>query len=483
MKHYISGVFALILITLCMVEVNAQSLRSSYFLEGSTFRHQLNPAFMNESNYFSIPVLGNVNIGLQGNFGVNDFLFKYNKNGYKLTTFMSPAVGNAEFLNRLHNNNHLDTNIQMSLLAFGFRGFGGFNTFEIGLRSNTAVNLPYGLFDFMKTGMDKESGKLYKIDDLTIRSNNYVELALGHSREIIEDRLSVGAKLKFLLGGANADAHIKNMRIYMSQDQWQVEAQGQVEGSLKGGYFETKEPNEEGKREVENLKVESPGIGGFGIGIDLGAVYKMDDYVEGLTLSAALLDLGFIRWNNGIRAKMKNQYTFDGFKYPIVIDPEDGDEDNPGDLDNQLDQIGDDLEEFIKLYDEGKVGGRTTKLATTMNIGAEYALPCYKNLRFGLLSTTHFNKPFTWTEARLSANIAPLTWFDASLSYAYGSFGSSMGWVLNFHPNGFNFFVGMDHLIGKVTPQFVPVGNANANVNLGFNITWGKRAKEPKKVM
>ena len=89
-----------------------------------------------------------------------------------------------------------------------------------------------------------------------------------------------------------------------------------------------------------------------------------------------------------------------------------------------------------------------------MNIGAEYVLPYYKNLKFGLLSSTHFNKPFTWSEARLSANVAPVRWFEASVNYAISSFGSSLGWVLNFHPNGFNFFIGTDHMITKVTPQY-----------------------------
>ena len=132
-------------------------------MEGMTYRHQLNPAFMNESNYINLPffVLGNFNVGLQGNVGVNDFLYKYNQN--------------------LHTNNHLSVNLRMPIIAFGFRGFGGFNTFEIAFRSNTSVNLPYGLFDFMKTGMSDEGGTHYRVKDLTVRSNNYAEVALGHS--------------------------------------------------------------------------------------------------------------------------------------------------------------------------------------------------------------------------------------------------------------------------------------------------------------
>lgn len=244
MKHYKLKATLASLFILCTTGVGAQSLNSSYFMEGMTYRHQLNPAFMNESNYINLPffVLGNFNVGLQGNVGVNDFLYKYNQNGYKLTTFMNPTVGSQEFLSNLHTNNHLSVNLRMPIIAFGFRGFGGFNTFEIAFRSNTSVNLPYGLFDFMKTGMSDEGGTHYRVKDLTVRSNNYAEVALGHSHEIIKDRLTIGAKVKFLVGGANAEAKIKRMDITMGQDEWLIDAEGQVEGSLRVVTLKVKNP-------------------------------------------------------------------------------------------------------------------------------------------------------------------------------------------------------------------------------------------------
>ena len=42
-------------------------------------------------------------------------------------------------------------------------------------------------------------------------SNSYAEIALGHSRKIM-DKLTVGAKVKFLLGIYNADFHINDMK-------------------------------------------------------------------------------------------------------------------------------------------------------------------------------------------------------------------------------------------------------------------------------
>lgn len=481
MKHYKLKATLASIAFLCTAGAGAQNLNSSYFMEGMTYRHQLNPAFMNESNYINMPLfmLGNFNMGLKGNIGVNDFLYKYNQNGYKLTTFMNPMVNGQEFLGNLHNKNLLNVGLSMPIIAFGFHSWGGFNTFGLNLRSNTSVNLPYGLFNFMKTGMDNAAGNHYSVEDLTVRTNNYVEVAFGHAREILEDRLTAGAKVKFLIGGGNANAYIKKMDITMGQDEWIIDAQGTAEGSVKGGYFTSKDPEEQGKPgEIDGFKVDGAGVAGYGLAFDLGAVYKMDDYLEGLTISASLLDLGFIRWNNALNAEMKHSYTFKGFENPIAVKPDEG---APGDIDDELDNLGDQFKEFIKFYDKGNTSGRTTALAATMNIGAEYTLPYYKKLRFGFLSSTHFNKPFTWSEGRISANVAPVDWFDASVNYAISSFGSSLGWVLNFHPNGFNFFIGTDHMITKVTPQFVPVGNANANVCIGFNITWGK--KKCKKVV
>ena len=118
---------------------SAQALHSGYFLEGYTFRHQLNPAFSAERNYISIPVLGNINIGTQGNVGLGTFLYPQND---QLVTFMHSSINGQEFLDGLKNNNRINANINLTLLSAGFKAWGGFNTIELGLRSNTGMALP-----------------------------------------------------------------------------------------------------------------------------------------------------------------------------------------------------------------------------------------------------------------------------------------------------------------------------------------------------
>lgn len=193
MKKYI--ICIIIAITAGLnAKVSAQGLNSGYFTDGYTFAHQLNPAFDNDHNYFSIPVLGNINIGTRGNVGLGSFLFPY-KNG-QLTTFMNSSVSAEEFLGGLKDNNRIGASVNLSFLSAGFKAWGGFNTIDIGLRSNTYANLPYELFEFMKLGQQGASST-YDLQDLGINSSNYIEIALGHSRNI-GDKLRVGAKVKFL---------------------------------------------------------------------------------------------------------------------------------------------------------------------------------------------------------------------------------------------------------------------------------------------
>jgi hypothetical protein len=441
----------------------AQTLNSSYFLEGATFRHQLNPAFMGERNYISIPLLGNINVGTSSNIGLTDFIYKYNdpESKYDLTTFMSSSVSREEFLGNLKTNNQINTNFGFTILSAGFHAWGGFNTIELGVKSNSSVNLPYELFNFMKTGMDQE---VYHIKNFAANSNNYVELALGHAHDI-NDRLTIGAKLKFLVGGANVDSKIDQMDVELTGDKWQIMANGTINTAVGGGYYKTKAEN---PGEITGFDVEkNAGPAGYGAGIDLGATYKIGD---NFILSASVLDLGFINWKNSLKGATHNNepFTFNGFNN-IAVDPEDGD---PNSVDEQFENMKDDLEDMTKFYDEGKVN-RTTTLASTVNFGAEY-LFFNDKMSLGALTTTHINKPYTWSQAMAALNMRPARWLDASVNYSYSTFGSNLGWMLNIHPKGFTFFVGSDRMITNVTPQYIPTNNFNTNICFGFNITFGR---------
>lgn len=471
MKRYIiTGILALSF----MAGMAQDAIRSAYFLEGYTYRHNLNPAFAGERNYISMPVLGNLNLGLQSNVGLDNFLYP-TANG-ELTTFMNSSVAADDFLGGLTDNNKINLNLDLTILSAGFRGFHGYNTIEIGVRNNFGFNLPKDLFTFMKLGMDGPDTR-YNFKDMEVYATSLAEVALGHSHKI-NDRLTIGAKVKVLLGLANANAKINNMDVQLSDKRWAITADGEVNISAGDGlYVPTKQeagveyddPDQADLIEWDEIDYDKFGLAGFGLGFDLGATYKLTDDIE---LSAAVLDLGFVNWDNSVKGACSNvEWEFDGFQNVTFDEDQPGYEDNK--LESQWDRISEDLEDCVNFHKEEGVYSRSTSLATTVSLGGEYTLPTYRNLRFGLLATQRINGAFSWTEGRLSANVSPVKWFEANVNCALSTFGTSFGWVVNFHPRGFNFFIGTDHQFFKVTPQYVPVGKANANINFGMNITFG----------
>lgn len=259
----------------------AQALQSGYFMEGYTFRHLMNPAYAAERNYVSIPALGNVNVGTQGNVGLSKFLFPYQ--GDQLTTFMNSSVSSAEFLGGLKDNNRINANVNLTLLSGGFKAWGGYNTVDLSVRSQSSISLPYELFEFMKLGMQGTSTS-YDMSDLGVSSRNFVQLAFGHSRDLT-GKLRVGAKVKILMGLARVDMKMTDMHVELNQDKWMVSANGEMNMALKGLEMPTKEeagrvidnPSQKDLIDWDSMDNDGVGLTGFGLAVDLGATYKLMD--------------------------------------------------------------------------------------------------------------------------------------------------------------------------------------------------------------
>ena len=454
------------------ISMAQNSLRSAYFLEGYTYRHHMNPAFAGERNYVSMPLigLGNFNVGLQSTFGVSDFIHKL-PNG-ELTTFLNDAVDANEFLDGLKDRNRMNLDFDITLLSFGFHKWGGFNTFDLSFKSGTRMNLPKDLFAFAKVGQN--GATTYNLEDLGVYSNNYAELAFGHSRKIM-DNLTVGAKVKFLLGIYNADFHVNNMQLTLSDNEWAVSGEGEfstaglvdIPTKLKERTNDQGQTIQEEELDFDNIETGDV-IGGFGMAFDLGATYKVR---EDLELSLAVLDLGWISYKNATQATMAaDPWSFSGFTN-VPFDSDKATPEQPS-IEDQIDNLEDDLEDLFQMKVKG-VEKHTKALGATLNIGALYTLPYYDKLKFGFLESTRINGSYSWSEGRFSANVAPVKCFDASISYAVSSFGHSFGWVANYHGRGFSIFLGSNHQFFKITPQFLPVNNANMNVSIGINFPFG----------
>ena len=470
MNKIFRNTLAIAMLGLCGT-VSAQNLNSAYFLDGYAYGHYMNPAKdYDRSGYVAMPALGHVNVGLNGNLSLTDVL-KFNNGG--LTTYLNPNIAVKEALSGFSSTNHTNVNLRLDIVSFGFHAWGGYNTFNISARTNVGFTAPYELFEATKTLTNKD----YDISGIGLNATAWAEIGFGHSRNVT-DAWRVGGKFKILLGGAHALVNVKNAHLNLTApDKWVIEANAEANISVKGfdwGEMETKNYNDESKGTYEqinfdNVDVNGTGLNGWGLGLDLGAEWDLGEqgWLEGMKISASLLDFGFISWNETHRAYNKGEAVeFTGYNNIQVSD-------GPGEsFDDQSDRYGDRFSDLIALQDGG-VSSSAKMLGATMNIGVEYELPYYRKLKFGLLSTTRIQGKYSWNEERISANVSPLKWLEGGINLGFGSLGTSFGWVANIHPRGFNFFVGMDHTMGKLSKQGVPL-KSSTSVTLGIVFPFGK---------
>lgn len=452
-------------VTLCALSLalfmSAQTPHSAYFLDGVVQRHELNPAFGGEQNYVAVPGLSGLQVGYTANFGLTNFVFQRDGN---LVTGLSKQVSANEFLGALPENNRLDVSVELPLLSVGFRGLGGFNTIVIKEKSFIGANIPSSLFTFLKQGEDPNSASArYDIENLSLYTNNYVEVALGHSRKLAAlEGFSYGAKVKFMVGLLSAQVNMEHIGIDFSSDKWMVDARGS--SYLSSGLQYTFD----GNGNLSGVDFNNFRLGGFGLGFDLGASYT-PAAVPGLTVSLALTDLGFISWKQVNNAVSEGGFEFDGFELA---------NDDAADINEQLDDLVNDVVGMFNLKSQAPEN-RSKSLQTTLNVGAEYAI-LDRKISFGILSSTRFGAPYTYAEGMAVVNFRPISWFQASINGSVSNVGSALGAFLNFCPNGVNVFFGCDYISPnlKLSAQGIPLYASRLSARAGIVIAFGKDKKK-----
>ena len=134
-------------ISLCALAASAQ-IRTAYFMEGSYFRSDMNPALIPDRGYFTVPVISGLGMGINNNFlSVDNFI--YSRDGETVTALDS-RVGTSEFIDKLPKNGHFDFNANINLFSAGFSTRKMFWSFGANVRANVDMNVGKNLFYAMK---------------------------------------------------------------------------------------------------------------------------------------------------------------------------------------------------------------------------------------------------------------------------------------------------------------------------------------------
>jgi hypothetical protein len=456
--------FAILVSSISNVKAQVNSL---YFMENVPFRNNLNPAFIpTQSYYLDIPLLSNISIW-SGNSAVSasDIFFKQNG---KLITPFHPDADRDAFLNILQPTSYVNFNYQHEILGFGFRVKKNYYTFGIRQRIESSIALPKDLMRLLLKGApDSINTNRFNLSSLHTDVTAYMEAGLGFARPV-NNRLTIGGKLKLLIGEAHADANFSKLNLDISPQAAILSGNGSAR--ITAPYEITQNADGTPKDIDTDGSLQEPM--GWGAGADLGATYKL---FKNLTLSASITDLGFIHWKkDSWKADMTTKASFTGINFKI------NDKDDNNDYGQQ---IGDSVKNAFTYSRNG--AGYTTWLTAKVRVGGEYNLVKNK-ITLGALWENTVGGSYRYSEVTGSINFRPFYFFNTTFSYGVinGNSGT-LGLGVNLIGGPFNFYVATDYAPAKFTRDGIPYKTkyVNAEVGLVMAIRNNKRNKPRKLYM
>lgn len=439
------------------IATSSAQMRTSYFMEGSYFRTDMNAALAPTRGYIKIPIAGGLGVDFGNNyFSVNNLFYKRDGGIY---TFMSNKVSADEFLGKLSDKGKISANLNTSILGFGAHTKKLFWSVGINLRSNTEITLSKDMFAALKN----LSNGVYNLGDTHISNREYVEAAIGIAIPI-KEFMTFGFRVKGLVGMADLSMKMDKMYLDVNEDIVKAELMGGIQGNvpiLRSNYPIGAIGDD---LAIEDLIYENPmdGLKGFknwGLGVDLGFEFRfLDDHLK---ISVGANDLGFIKWggHNTVNAEGKANFSYEGF-----------------DLTTSEAKLGYGYEANMVA----SKGSYTTRLSGSLNGGIEYNF-LNNWIALGVLSHTEFCQNFTRTELTASVNFRIGRWLSTSVSHTFlnGNQPGVLGWALNLHPPGFNLFLGADFIdtrfaVYTMEDLTIPVPqmmtSANVYIGVGFNL-------------
>jgi len=440
------------------LSLSAQSFQEGVFLDGYSLGFRDNPALSNEGTVLG---LAQWNSWAQGNYGAANFLFL--RNGEVVTGFHE-SVSSEEFLGALKPDNFKNGAIDFNIFSYAWRKGEAYHSIGASVRAHYSYSMPQEFFAFLKDGNAQEGVDL---NGFSAKGKAYLDLSYGYSRPI-NDWLSLGARVKLLVGLAGANADVTKMSLVLSGEQYKMDMEADVDLPSRKGRMRQ---NEDGSLSLLSLnrKQRWNGPQGGGLAVDLGALMKPAD---GLSISVSALNLGGLLWYYGNAGKAQGSITFEGFEDLSYEEIQEG---------KILDQFKDELEEAgenAKYWPADK-RFRLEAVPLTLNAGARYELPFYRPLSVGLTGSFMGWSNMSYAETRLalawnhSANLGILA------DVGVGSYGLVWGTALTLGFRNFHLHAALQNGFGGTIPYTSTQLKANdKTLSIGLSYNLGTGAKK-----
>lgn len=430
----------------------AQKNYTFYALENTAQSHYLNPSFKPSAKIsVSIP-------------GISMHSFGASNSGFNLSDLLSERpqddslqIDPEKAISRMKDENHLTFESYNEIFAFGIRLNKNYFSFGITNRFNSSFIYTKDMFTLAVEGNGRSLlGERASFDGTGINLNSYVEYALGFNREI-NDKLDVGARVKFLSGVANVNTRKSDFGLHTDKTTFDLTFDGSAiinTSGIKPFYDSLAPADYEPYENAYNFK-------NFGLAFDLGANYQITDKIN---VSASLLDLGFITWKteNATFEVDEINYRFEGvYLNQFLTDSTDA----------VFEQLQDTLKDVFSQKESSE--NYRTGLATRFYLGGSYELT--KNFKVGATLYNEIIKSKYRAAAIVSGTVQLKNWLSATVNYSHyaRSFGS-IGAGISLRGGPVQFFLSSDNILGFIAPE----STKNVHFNFGINLLFGNPDKD-----
>lgn len=442
--------------------------KSQYLLHEIPQTISLNPAISYDcKNYIQLPILSH----LQGFYRNNGFSYKQAfESGRGITR--DSVIVDVEGLSRaLVNRNHLRLGFRTDLLGFGFAWYDWYFSMSISNRSAFRISFNRDIIDARDGNWDLRTNlpREININGTGIHLLNYTELAFGASY-MVYPGFFIGIRPKYLLGSAHLQTRKSNISLVTSESP--IELTGVADLLIRGSLPVTVNADNEGiVREVESNINDIGDLPDFlfswnhGFSLDAGVIYE---YTDNITLSASIVDFGFIHWRKNINViSQQEDFIFQGV-----------------DLNNYL-QTGTDTDFLQALEDSISSSFRLSNskdpyiamLPLRLFAGVEYKWN--KQINLGAVAEGEILSGRFYPTLTFTAISRPTEWISASLSYSLmdrGFTNLGFGLVLGNRPVQFYFItdnIPVNYVRELESGVLWPYSARTMNMRFGLNIIFG----------
>lgn len=275
----------------------AQSLITPYNFERVGEFHMANPAAYQP--YRAV-------VGLPGLGGLNVYV---HNSSFDIAQVMSSELTANESVEYILDNFNIGDRLlvdQVSDIMFvGFRTGKGYWSLGVQARNQVSFQYPVQLFNLAYYGSVGVNGQI-SMSDYYTEVNSYLSYHLGYQHELMEGKMRIGGRFKYLSGLAHASTPKVDFDATLNSDEWSfvTDIEARVGTAIPTDDFSLNSP-------TSVLFSDNNGYA-----FDLGVSYEV---IPGLELSASAIDIGSITWRSNTTVYRSNgQYTWDGqdYSYP-----------------------------------------------------------------------------------------------------------------------------------------------------------------------